>query len=290
MTAEAARRTEVEFFPVAPYSLQASLGVPDLTRRRFPGGLELVFEAGGEPVYARAWQSTDGRLQALFESADPESAHDRLREILRVDVDHRPFLAMTETDPLLEPLRTRLRGMRPLLLGTVPHALIRGVAGQLIRSSEAIVIERKIIARLSPKHHDLRLPPTAESIRQEHPARFERAGLSPQRAVVLSRASMNNWDEMAEQSSERIEKRLRALPGVGAWTAAQVLMYGYGRFDRGLAGDLSLIRLSTRMLGREATTEDNERLLEPYGEWRALASMWLMHHPLGRREAPLPPA
>lgn len=285
-----AGRTEVEFVPVAPYLLSASLGTPDLTRRRFAGGLELVYEAGEEPAYARVWQTQDGRLRAIIEAPDPEPAHDRLRELMRIGVDHRPFLERAQTDELLAPLYSRMKGMRPLLLGSVPHALIRGVCGQLIRTSEAVMIERKIVARLSPRHHDLRMPPTADAISHEHPARFERAGLSPARAVLLSRASMNSWTELAEDSSERIEKRLRALPGLGAWTAAQVLLYGYGRFDRGLAGDLSLIRLSTRLLGREATTEDNEQLLEPYGEWRGLASIWLMHHPLGRRERPLQPA
>ena len=61
--------TTVEFSPVAPYLLQACLGAPDLTRRRFPGGLELAFEAAGEPVYARVWQSRDGRLHARIDAA-----------------------------------------------------------------------------------------------------------------------------------------------------------------------------------------------------------------------------
>ena len=277
--------TEVEFSPEAPYLLQSCLGSPDLTRRRFPGGLELVFDAHGSPAYARAWQTRDGRVLARIDAAEATAAHDRLRDILRIGIDHRPFLRMIEGDRLLEPLRTRLRGMRPLLLGSVPHALMRGVCGQLIRSSEALAIERRIVARLSPRYSGLRLPPTAEAIMHEHPARFERAGLSPQRAALLSRASKQPWDVLAAAPSEHIEARLRSLRGLGAWTAGHVLLHGYGRFDRGLAGDLALVRLATRLLGRPADTADTERLIEPYGEWRGLASLWLMHHPLAARHA-----
>lgn len=275
--------TTVEFSPVAPYLLQACLGAPDLTRRRFPGGLELAFEAAGEPVYARVWQSRDGRLHARIDAAKFEPAHDRLRELLRIDVDHRPFLRMIESDRMLAPLVMRLKGMRPLLLGSVPHALMRGVCGQLIRTAEALAIERRIVARLSPRHHGLRLPPTAAAIMHEHPARFERAGLSPQRAVLLSRASLQPWGELAREPSDRIETRLRMLRGLGPWTLGHVILHGYGRFDRGLAGDLALVRLATRLLGRPADTADTERMLEPYGEWRGLASLWLMHHPLAAR-------
>ncbi len=125
---------------------------------------------------------------------------------------------MVEGDRLLEPLRTPLRGMRPLLLGSVPHALMRGVCGQLIRTGEALAIERRIVARLSPRHGGLRLPPTAEAIMHEHPARFERAGLSPQRAVLLSRASQQPWAALAAEPSDRVEARLRSLRGLGAWT------------------------------------------------------------------------
>ena len=278
---------EVEFLPVAPYLLQSCLGAPDLTRRRFPGGLELAFEAGGAPVYARAWQTSDGRLRARIDATDLEPAHDRLRELLRVDVDHRPFLRMAERDRMLAPLRSRLTGMRPLLLGSVAHALMRGVCGQLIRTSEALAIERRIVAVLSPRYRGLRLPPTADAIAHAHPARFERAGLSPQRAALLSRASLQPWDDLAVQPSDRVEARLRALRGLGAWTSGHVLLHGYGRLDRGLAGDLALVRLATRLLGRKADTADTERLLEPYGEWRGLASLWLMHHPLAARH-PLP--
>ncbi len=61
---------EVEFRPVAPYLLQSCLGAPDLTRRRFPGGLELVFEAEDSPAYARAWQTRDGRVLARIDAAE----------------------------------------------------------------------------------------------------------------------------------------------------------------------------------------------------------------------------
>lgn len=279
-------RLRVEFRPPAPYSLQTSLGSPDLTRRRFPGGLELAYPTVAGPAYARVWQTVDGALHALIEAADHTAAHDRLGELCSVSLDHRPFLQMARDDRLLGPLYTRLRGLHPLLLGSTAHALVRGVTGQLIRSSEALQIERRIIARLSPRHHGLRLAPSFADLRAEHPARFQQAGLSPARAALLSRAAGLPWERIEDAASAAIHARLCELRGLGPWTAANVLLLGYGRRDFGLAGDLGLVRIASRLLGREADTADTQRLLEPYGEWQGLASLWLLHHPLARKQAP----
>ena len=45
-------------------------------------------------------------------------------------------------------MTSRLRGLRPLMLATPVHALIRAVCGQLIRSSDALAIERRMVRRL----------------------------------------------------------------------------------------------------------------------------------------------
>ena len=55
-----------------------------------------------------------------------------------------------------------------------------------------------------------------------------------------------------------------------------VCLEGLGRYERGLVGDLGLVKLlsrSARPLGRGDETAE---LLEPYGEWAGLAGLYLM--------------
>jgi 3-methyladenine DNA glycosylase/8-oxoguanine DNA glycosylase len=281
---------ELAFRPPAPYRLAASVGPPDPCRRYRGGVLEVRFRAAdGEPLTARVWQAGDGVVRARVPAARREPAEPALRRLLRIDLDHRPFLELAATDGLLRPLRGRLAGMRPAVTGSLGQALVRGVAGQLVRSGEAVRFERRIVAGLGRRGADgLRTPPAAAELAAAHPATFERAGLSPARAVALSRLAALDWGALAAEPSDRVEARMRGLRGIGPWTTGVVCSAGLARVDRGLVGDLGLIRLAGALLGREAVPEDTAALLEPYGEWAGLASAWLLHHPLCARGRPAP--
>jgi 3-methyladenine DNA glycosylase/8-oxoguanine DNA glycosylase len=63
---------------------------------------------------------------------------------------------------------------------------------------------------------------------------------------------------------------------------------GLGRTERGLVGDLSLIKLMSRLRGRWVEGWETAELLAPYGEWAGLASLYLA---TGFKHAlvPLPP-
>jgi 3-methyladenine DNA glycosylase/8-oxoguanine DNA glycosylase len=53
-------------------------------------------------------------------------------------------------------------------------------------------------------------------------------------------------------------------------------LYGLGRFERGLVGDLGLVKLCSSLLGRRAQADDTAGLLAPYGDWAGLASVYLL--------------
>jgi 3-methyladenine DNA glycosylase/8-oxoguanine DNA glycosylase len=55
-----------------------------------------------------------------------------------------------------------------------------------------------------------------------------------------------------------------------------VSLYGLGRFDHGLVGDLGLVKLLAGDRGRRVETEETRALLEPYGEWAGLASVYIL--------------
>ena len=128
-------------------------------------------------------------------------------------VDHRPFLEVAAADPLLRPMRGRLTGMRPWQLSSPEHALVRAISGQLIRASEAIRIERRILRDVCPPFGDMHLPVDAAMLAGAHPARFERAGLSPARAVLLKRAAKLPWGS----DGGRAERPDRRPPARAPW-------------------------------------------------------------------------
>lgn len=267
--------TEVAFTPRAPYDLRLSIGPPDAARRYRDGVLDLVYPISTGQAFARVWQRPSGGLCARIESGDLTEAHDRLAELLGVGLDHRPFLRMAAGDELLAPLLKRLRGLRPMPLASPVQALIRAVSGQLIRSSEALRIERRIMREHGRAHGGLMLPPSAEELARVHPARFERSGLSPARAVVLQRAARRlRLDRLATDPPDIARRRICREPGLGPWSAGVMLVYGAGRYEHGLQGDLGLVRLA-HQLGVEEPT-----LLHRYGEWQGMASVWLLRHPL----------
>ncbi len=201
-----------------------------------------------------------------------------MEHVLALDVDLAAFAAAFAADPRLAgPLR-RLRGVVPLRTATPAHALVRAVCGQLVRARDARRFEAAILrAAGCAQVAGLLAPPDAEALRRLSPAALAASGLHPRRAEALARALRTlDLDALGALPTPALLARLRALPGIGPWTAAGVAQEGYGRTDAGLVGDLGLIRLLTLELGREASVEDTAALLERYAPWQGLASRYLI--------------
>src|SRR5205823_6458638 len=93
----------------------------------------------------RAAQTPDGMVTIRADSA---AGAERLRWILAVDDDHSGFLVHVRNDPLLRRASCELRGLRPVRLPTVAHALLRAFCGQLIESNRARRLEQTIVRRV----------------------------------------------------------------------------------------------------------------------------------------------
>jgi 3-methyladenine DNA glycosylase/8-oxoguanine DNA glycosylase len=267
--------------PVQPYSLSQSAWGSDPTRRFRDGVLEVAFAVDDQATLARVWQRPDGDLGVRLDRAADEHAVAHLRFLLAVDVDHAPFLAMATGDPLLRDVVSRRRGLRPVRVSTVAHALVQAVAGQLITAREARLIEHRIVALTSLRHGDLWLPPTCEGLRARSAAEFARTGLAPRRAAALARVVQTfDVERLRGVATDRAVARIERERTLGPWSAGVIAVHGLGRYEQGLVGDLGLIRLCGNLLGREATADDTQRLLARYGEWAGLAGVHLMRHPL----------
>ena len=84
--------------------------------------------------------------------------------------------------------------------------------------------------------------------------------------------------DLHEAEPERGWRRLRAIPGIGAWTVEMLALRGQGRYDQLPAGDLGLLKLVGRILSggdprARADEEQVRELFAPYGEWAGLAAV-----------------
>ena len=158
------------------------------------------------------------------------------------------------------------------------HALVRALAGQLVTFEEARRIERAIVRRAGRPHAGLfalarARRPRAPLGRRDQRLR-PRARAGRRRSCASRRSSTSSaWPASPPDAAAARLLRERQL---GPWSVGTFFLHGLGRYDRGLVGDLGLIRLCGELLGRRAEAADTAELLERYGEWAGLASLHLL--------------
>ena len=275
---------EVELKPLGPYSLALTARLAyDATRSFVDGVFTCVL--GDEIVHA--WQVQDGSIAVRAES---EEAIEQLRFVLALDDDHSEFLRRFANDPLIGESTRRLRGARPLRLPTVAGALLRALCGQLIQSDAARALDRKIVRATSERVGRLARPSTAATLGRRSPADLRRLGLHARRGATLVRLCRScDLEGLKTLPMDAVASRLLRERGLGPWSVGVIALEGLGSYERGLVGDLGLIKLCRALRGRRAEAEDTAELLEPYGEWQGLASVYLLRG-FARGLLPVPPA
>ena len=279
---------ETTIAPVQPYSLALSARMKsDATRFLRDGVLTVAYEAGEAPALARVGQKPDGKLDARIESAEPDQALAKLRFILAADDDHGEFLHRFRDDPLIGNAVKTLRGMRPIRTATVVHSLLKAVCGQLIESKAARLLEARLVRLATPEHGGLRLPPQRDTFQRFTRAELARHGLVSRKGSALLRLTTElDLERLHGVSTDVAARRIERERGLGPWSAGMICLYGLGRYECGLVGDLGLVKLVSAERGRWVETEETRELLEPYGEWAGLASVYMLSglkdHSVGR--------
>jgi 3-methyladenine DNA glycosylase/8-oxoguanine DNA glycosylase len=248
---------EAAIRPTGLYSLRLTARTPTWSAR-LPDGR-----------WASARQRPD---RAVVVRASCERAVDEVRFLLALDDDTTEFHRRFGKDPLLGPSVRALRGLRPLRTATVAHAMLRAVCGQLIQSRKARELEREIIRACRED------PPSREALARLSPAALCRCGLATSRAATVARLVRTlDLEALRTTQAGTALARLRRERGIGPWSVGVIALHGLGRYDAGLVADLSLVKLFASLRGRwpEHPNETAE-LLAPYGEWRGLASMFLL--------------
>ena len=200
---------------------------------------------------AVAWQLGDGRV--VLQAPDEEGLSTG-RFMLALDDDTSGFHERFARDPLLGPSARALVGFRPVHRATVTHSVVRALCGQLIEARRALAIERAIARACGATVI------TQDALRRLAPVELRRLGLAQHRATALARlASTIDLERLARER------------GIGPWSLGLIALEGLGRFDRGLVGDLALVKLYAALSGRWVEGAETAALLAPYGEWQGLA-------------------
>ena len=267
---------ELAVAPSGPYSLALSARFAgDATRTFRDGVLTQALAIDGGIELARALQSPNGTVTIR---ADSKAAAERLRWLLALDDDHSPFLIAVRDDPMLAHASRELRGLRPLRVPTVALALLRAFCGQLIEAKRARRMEHAIVRSLCPQGPErLHVAPTTRDLGTLAPSQLRALGLHARRGAALVRLCRSlDLERLHDQPTATIVRRLERERGIGPWSIGVVCLQGLGRWDHGLVGDLGLIKLLRAIRGRRVEGWETAELLEPYGEFSGIASVYLL--------------
>jgi 3-methyladenine DNA glycosylase/8-oxoguanine DNA glycosylase len=264
-----------ELRPRGPYSLRLSGRLAsDACRVVTDGAFRSVLRVEGRLELVQAAQRVDGTIEVV---ADSDAGVEHVRFALGLEDDHSEFVREFADDALLGATLKRIRGLRPVRTGTVAQSLLRAVTGQLIQASRARQIERSIIRACTPQLGGLHAAPTCAELARFSPAELARHGLGARRASVLIRLCRSlELETLKRHPTDAVARRLERERGLGPWSVGVVCLEGLGRYERGLARDLGLVKLASALWGRWVEPEETDALLVPYGRWAGIASVYLL--------------
>ena len=283
-------RVEVE--PPWPYRLPRMHGMDGLTRVR-RGVIHRLLYEGEAPVLIRVAQLSSGWVLFGAQAADRGAAARaiaRMRQALGVDLELRRFHERFRADPLIGAAVRADPALRPRGRPDPFEALVWAVTEQLIEYERAAAIQRRLIRWLGRRDPTSGLSdaPTAEALAGAAPARLESFDLSGGRAMALIRVAREvaaGRIELSTAAAPELQehgwRRLRAIPGIGAWTVEMMAISGQGRVDQIPAGDLGFVKLVGRMLSggdpRARASEAQVReVFARFGEWKGLAGVYAL--------------
>jgi 3-methyladenine DNA glycosylase/8-oxoguanine DNA glycosylase len=224
------------------------------------GAATLTLSARGSAVAAEAWgPGADwalARVPALLGAGDNWTG---------LDVSGHPALARE--------LRSR-PGMRLCATGLVMDSLVPAVLEQKVTGMEARRAWRAMLhwygtPAPGPTPVPMRVAPSAQALRDIPSWDWHRMGVDIKRQSAI-RAAAAVAHRLEESTAENVLTRLRLVPGIGEWTAAETAQRAFGHPDAVSVGDYHVKNWVVHALTGRARGTDLEmvQLLEPWAGQR----------------------
>jgi len=174
--------------------------------------------------------------------------------------------------PLLRDVARRYPGLRVPRTGLIMDSLLPAVLEQKVTGVQAHQAWRFLLLRYGtvapgPAPAGMRVPPPPDVLLGVPTWDWHRAGvdLKRQRAIRAAATVAPRLEECVDLSPADALSRLRVVPGVGAWTAAEVAQRALGDADAVSLGDYHIPGLvGWALLGRPLDDDGMLELLEDY--------------------------
>ena len=173
--------------------------------------------------------------------------------------------------PLLHDTHRRHPGLRMPRTGLVLDALVPAVLEQKVTGTQAHRAWRFLLQRYGTPAPGplpgLRVPPPPEVLLEVPTWDWHRAGvdIKRQRAIRAAATVARRLEECCGMTPADALARLRVVPGVGVWTAAETAQRALGDADAVSVGDFHIPALvGWALLGRPL---DDDGMLEVLAEW-----------------------
>lgn len=160
--------------------------------------------------------------------------------------------------PKLADAHRRFPNLRIVRTTRVLESLVPAILEQRVHGVAAQASWRRLVTKFGapapgPAPDGMRVPPSADVWRRIPSWEFHRANVDPKRAqtVVACARVAGRLEEIVDLDRDAAHRRLRAVPGIGAWTAAEVAQRALGDADALSVGDFHLASIvGWSLLGR----------------------------------------
>lgn len=279
----AAADASLRWHPDGPYSLHQTLGTllrgtgdPSFSFR--PDGLWMAFTTPDGPVTLRLTAAADGAVDAQAWGPGSAAGLAGVPRLLGAEDD---WSAFDEPDfhatlpRMVRDARRRNLAVRLPSTGRVVDCLVPTILEQKVTVIEARRGYRYLMYRFgspaptagSAAPEGLRLQPTPEQWLRIPSWEWHQAGVGPQRSATVMRAlrSAVALERLAALPSAEAAAKLQVIPGIGVWTAAEVVQRTHGCPDSIAVGDYHLAAyVGAALTGRRTDDAGMLALLEPW--------------------------
>ncbi|MER5648596.1 DNA-3-methyladenine glycosylase 2 family protein [Streptosporangium sp. NPDC002524] len=261
-----------EWCPPWPVDLTLALdphrrGTGDPTLRPAPGGAFWRTSRTPDGPGTLRVAPLDGGVAATAWGPGAEWMLETLPALLGAGDDMSGFVPGHE---VLRNAARRYPGLRIGRTSRVFEALVPAVLEQKVVSTEAWRAWRWLLGRYGepapgPAPEGMRVFPEPEVWRSIPSWDWHRAGAEAVRARTIANAARHAGKLEAIEGSADADRLLRALPGIGVWTSAEVRQRAHGDADAVSVGDFHLPSLVGWSLSGERVDDARMlRLLAPY--------------------------